>query len=46
MTLKHRILAEDRRGRLKAMLADGRKVRASETHNPLSGLIGNEAGID
>jgi len=46
MTLKHRILAENRRGRLKAMLAQGRKLRAIEAHNPLSGLIGNEAGID
>jgi phosphoenolpyruvate phosphomutase len=46
MTLNHRILAEDRRGLLKAMLADGRKLRAIEAHNPLSGLIGSEAGID
>lgn len=45
MTLKHRILAEDRRGRLKSMLAEGRKVRAIEAHNPLSGLIGNEAAV-
>ena len=46
MTLKHRILAENRRGRIKAMLAEGRKLRAIEAHNPLSGLIGNEAAID
>jgi len=46
MTLKHRILAEDRRGRLKALLAEGRRLRAIEAHNPLSGLIGNEAAID
>jgi phosphoenolpyruvate phosphomutase len=46
MTLKHRILAEDRRGLLKAMLADGSRLRAIEAHNPLSGLIGNEAAID
>jgi len=46
MTLKHRILAEHRRGQLKAMLAGGRKLRAIEAHNPLSGLIGNEAAID
>ncbi|MDH3231487.1 MAG: isocitrate lyase/phosphoenolpyruvate mutase family protein, partial [Alphaproteobacteria bacterium] len=46
MTLKHRILAEHRRGLLKAMLAEGRKLRAIEAHNPLSGLIGNEAAVD
>lgn len=46
MTLKHRILAENRRGLLKAMLAEGRNIRAIETHNPLSGLIGSEAGIE
>jgi phosphoenolpyruvate phosphomutase len=46
MTLKHRILAENRRGLLKAMLAEGRKIRAIECHNPLSGLIGSEATID
>ena len=40
MTLKHRILAENRRGLLKAMLAEGRRIRAIECHNPLSGLIG------
>jgi phosphoenolpyruvate phosphomutase len=45
MTLEHRILAENRRGLLKAMLADGRKIRAIEAHNPLSGLIGNEAVV-
>ncbi len=45
MTLKHRILAADRRGLLKAMLETGRRIRAIEAHNPLSGLIGNEAAI-
>jgi len=46
VTLKHRILAENRRGLLKAMLAEGRKIRAIECHNPLSGLIGNEAAVE
>jgi len=46
MTLEHRILSEDRRGILKAMLAEGRRIRAIEVHNPLSGLIGNEARIE
>lgn len=45
MTLTHRILAADRRGLLKAMLETGRRIRAIEAHNPLSGLIGNEAAI-
>ncbi len=43
MTLKYRSLAQDRRGRLKAMLAEGRKLRAIEAHNPLSALIGGTA---
>jgi phosphoenolpyruvate phosphomutase len=43
MTLKYRSLAQDRRGRLKAMLAEGRKLRAIEAHNPLSALIGSAA---
>ncbi len=46
MTLKYRTLAEDRRGRLKAMLAEGRKLRAIEAHNPLSALIGGAASIE
>ncbi len=46
MTLKHRILDEHRRGRIKAMLAEGRRLRAIEAHNPLSGLIGNEAAVE
>ena len=43
MTLKYRTLAQDRRGRLKAMLAAGQKLRAIEAHNPLSALIGSTA---
>lgn len=46
MTLKHRTLAQDRRGQLKAMLAAGRKLRAIEAHNPLSALIGSTAAIE
>ncbi|MFQ6017330.1 MAG: isocitrate lyase/phosphoenolpyruvate mutase family protein [Kiloniellaceae bacterium] len=45
MTLKYRTLADDRRGRLKAMLAAGRKIRAVEAHNPLSAIIGSNASI-
>ncbi len=46
MTLKHRSLAQDRRGQLKAMLAEGRKLRAIEVHNPLSALIGSAASVE
>ena len=46
MTLKHRVLAEARRGRLKALLQAGRKIRAIETHNPLSAIIGATASIE
>jgi phosphoenolpyruvate phosphomutase len=45
MTLKHRVLAEARRGQLKALLQAGRKIRAIETHNPLSAIIGATASI-
>jgi phosphoenolpyruvate phosphomutase len=45
MTLKYRSLAENRRGRLKAMLAEGRELRAIEAHNPLSALIGSTASV-
>ncbi len=45
MTLRHRALAEDRRGRLKAMLQAGRRLRAIEAHNPLSAVIGSLAAI-
>ena len=46
MTLKYRSLAQDRRGQLKAMLAEGRKLRAIEAHNPLSALIGSAAAYN
>ncbi len=46
MTLKYRSLAQDRRGQLKTMLAEGRKLRAIEAHNPLSALIGSKAAIE
>jgi len=45
VTLKDRVLAEGRRGRLEAMLAEGRTVRAIETHNPLSAVIGSAAAV-
>ncbi len=45
MTLKFRTLPDNRRGRLKALLAEGQKLRAIEAHNPLSALIGGGASI-
>lgn len=45
MTLKDRVLPEQRRGRLKALLAAGRKIRAIEAHNPLSAIIGAGASV-
>ena len=43
MTLKYRILPEQRRGKLKALLQEGRMIRAIETPNPLSAIIGAAA---
>ncbi|MEE8188192.1 MAG: isocitrate lyase/phosphoenolpyruvate mutase family protein [Kiloniellales bacterium] len=45
MTLHDRSLAEERRGRLKALLAEGRSIRAIEVHNPLSAMIGGTASL-
>ena len=41
MTLLNTILPEKRRGKLKALLEDGKTVRVLEAHNGLSGIIAN-----
>ena len=46
MTLKYRILPEQRRGKLKAALAAGATLRVMEAHNPLSALIATAAAVD
>ena len=46
MTLQNKILPEQRRGRLKALLEEGRLVRALEAHNGLSGLIADTIRVE
>jgi len=46
MTLHNNILPEDRRGKLKALLAEGKLVRVLEAHNGLSGIVADHARIE
>ena len=46
MTLLNNILPEERRGKLRALLKDGKTVRVMEAHNGLSGIIANNARVD
>ena len=46
MSLKNLISPEQRRKKLKAILSKNGFVRIIETHNGLSGLIGNDACIN
>ena len=46
MTLSNIILPEDRRGKLRALLNDGKTVRVMEAHNGLSGIIANNTRVD
>ncbi|MCF8720242.1 phosphoenolpyruvate mutase [Nitrospina gracilis] len=46
MTLLNKTLPEERRGKLKHMLAQGQLVRAIEAHNGLSGIIADNARIE
>jgi phosphoenolpyruvate phosphomutase len=41
MTLLNTILPEQRRGKLRALLEDGKTIRVLEAHNGLSGIIAN-----
>ena len=45
MTLLNTILPEQRRGKLKALLEDGKTVRVLEAHNGLSGIIANTVEV-
>ncbi|HEX8559663.1 MAG TPA: isocitrate lyase/phosphoenolpyruvate mutase family protein [Pyrinomonadaceae bacterium] len=45
MTLRHRILADARRSRLRALLERDGPVRLIEAHNGLAGVIGNLASV-
>ncbi len=45
MTLLNTILPEYRRGKLKALLEEGKTVRALEAHNGLSGIIANSVQV-
>ena len=46
MTLRKQNLPEDRRGKLKAMLAEGKLVRVMEAHNGLSGIVADTTSIE
>ena len=46
MTLHNKTLPEHRRGKLKALLADGKLVRVLEAHNGLSGIVADQAHIE
>ena len=46
MTLHNNILPEDRRGKLKTLLAEGKLVRVLEAHNGLSGIVADHARIE
>ncbi|MFQ5674019.1 MAG: phosphoenolpyruvate mutase [Nitrospinales bacterium] len=46
MTLRHNILPDARRGKLRALLEQGKLVRAIEAHNGLSGIVANDAAIE
>ncbi|KMP11646.1 phosphoenolpyruvate mutase [Candidatus Nitromaritima sp. SCGC AAA799-C22] len=46
MTLLNNILPEARRGKLKALLKEGKTVRVMEAHNGLSGIIANNARVE
>ena len=45
MTLLNNILPEQRRGKLKALLKNGKTVRVLEAHNGLSGIIANNVQV-
>ena len=45
MTLINTTLPEQRRGKLKALLEDGKIVRVLEAHNGLSGIVANTAEV-
>ncbi|MEK9628672.1 MAG: phosphoenolpyruvate mutase [Nitrospinota bacterium] len=45
MTLLNNILPEQRRGKLKALLNEGKLVRVLEAHNGLSGIIANNIQV-
>jgi phosphoenolpyruvate phosphomutase len=45
MTLLNNILPEQRRGKLKALLEEGKTVRVLEAHNGLSGIIANSVEV-
>lgn len=46
MTLRNIITPDQRRSRLKTLLADKKFVRIIEAHNGISALVGNNANID
>lgn len=46
MTLLNNIMPEERRGKLKALLDQGKTVRAIEAHNGLSGIVANNARVE
>ena len=46
MTLKNRIMPEERIGKLKQLIDSGKLVRVIEAHNGLSAIIGNDTTID
>ena len=46
MTLLNNILPESRRAKLKALLDEGKTVRALEAHNGTSGIIANNARVE
>ena len=45
MTLLNNILPEQRRGKLKALLKNGKTLRVLEAHNGLSGIIANNVQV-
>ncbi|PIQ95484.1 MAG: phosphoenolpyruvate mutase [Nitrospinae bacterium CG11_big_fil_rev_8_21_14_0_20_56_8] len=46
MTLLNNILPEQRRGKLRALLEQGRQIRALEAHNGISGIIVNSVKVE
>ncbi len=46
MTLQHKILPEQRRGKIKSLLEQGRLVRALEAHNGISGIIADTVKVE
>ncbi len=46
MTLLNNILPDKRRGKIKALIKEGKLVRTMEAHNGLSGIVANNAKVE